>query len=130
MQYGISIVKRIPVLRLLLPFIAGILLQFYYHVTLKTAFIFVGISFMLFCGYLLLSNANKFKHLWVNGFAISLLFVAIGSAVGFIKNSQHQPQHIGNYYASNNPVIVTLQEPLVTKPKSYKALATIDAILV
>jgi competence protein ComEC len=130
MQYGISLFKRIPVLRFLMPLIGGILCQFYYHVSLITAVTGICISIMLLSGYLLLNHANRFRFIWINGIAISLLFFAIGNALGFIKNSKHHPQHVGNYYTPGCLAIVTLQEPLVTKPKSYKALATIDAVLV
>ncbi len=129
MQYGISLFKRIPVLRFLLPLMVGIICQFYYQITLITAVIAISFSIVLLCSYLLFNHANKFKLIWVNGVAITLLFFGVGNAVSFTKNSQNHPLHVGNYYTAGSPVIVTLQEPLVTKPKSYKALATIDAVL-
>ena len=130
MQYGISLFKRIPVLRFLVPLMVGIICQFYYQITLTTAIIAISFSMVLLCSYLLLNHANKFRFIWVNGIAITLLFFGVGNAVSFIKNSQHYPLYVGNYYTAGSPVIVTLQEPLVTKPKSYKALANIDAVLV
>ena len=69
-------------------------------------------------------------YIWLNGMSICVLFFGIGNAVSFIKNSQHHPQYVGNYYKTGSSVLVTLKEPLVTKPKSYKALATIDAVLI
>ncbi len=46
------------------------------------------------------------------------------------SNIEKDPSWINHHYdAKNDVVIVTIQEPLVEKPKSYKALAKIEGIL-
>ena len=129
-HYGISIFKRIPVLRLLLPFIAGIIYQFYLQIPLNCIIATLGVSAGIWLFYSVLKPSKKIILSPINGFAIGLTFFAVGALVSFVKNGGSQTQFMGNFYKPNMPVLVTLQEPLVVKPKSYKVLARAEAVLV
>lgn len=121
--------KKIPILRLLIAIIVGILIQ--YHLKIKTTpFIVSGIGgIVLLMIYQFFSLNQKFKFSWLSGISASFIFVAIGGILSYTKNIEHQQTWIGKYYQSQ-PVKLTLQEPIAVKQKSYKALAKADAILI
>ncbi len=129
-QYGVLLFKRLPALRLLLFLIVGILCPYFLLLQLTIILFVFAVSIVVLCSYLLLKTANKFSFIWASGLAIGLLFMSIGALLSFVKNGKNQAEFIGKYYQPNMPVLVTLQEPLVVKPKSYKALAKAEAVLV
>ncbi len=65
---------------------------------------------------------------WLKGFLITILFIGVGGCLSFTKNISNRPAWVGNYFEKGTPLIVTLQENLATKEKSYKALATTEAV--
>ena len=127
-KYGVPIWKAMPLLRMLLPLMAGILLQYYCQVTLWICIIPAIIGCCLLIVYLKLNNSLKFISSWLTGLAISLCFISIGGCVSFQKNIENQPNWIGNNYVAKTPVLVTIQEPLIEKAKSFKALARAEII--
>jgi competence protein ComEC len=128
--YHTPIYKTIPTLRLLLPLVAGILLQFHLHLAVYYFYILGTIASLLLATYQLFNTQYKFKFRWLSGIAITSIFLAIGGYISFTKNIEHNPNWIGNYYQKGLPIKVTLQEPIVVKQKSYKSLSKANAILI
>ena len=127
-SYSNNHLKQIPALRLLLPLVVGILLQHHFNLS----FIAMAAS-LLFAGVLLLSIAllsgyKKYSYGWLKGVAITLLFIGLGGCLSFTKNICNRSAWVGNYFEKETTVIVTLQENLAVKEKSYKALATVEAV--
>ncbi len=60
---------------------------------------------------------------------MTFLFLA-GSFITSQKDIRNNPMWIGRVYTDSAALLVTIQEPLVEKTKTYKALARIDAILI
>lgn len=129
-QFNKPIYKQVPVLRILLPFIVGILLQFHFQLSLKLFFYLTIIAFVIWVCYEILPSYKKFNFSWFTGFAIMLFFIALGGQVSFIKNIAHQQLFINHFYEKKFPIKLTLKEPIVTKPKSYKALTTANSVLI
>jgi competence protein ComEC len=65
---------------------------------------------------------------WVKGLLVNLFLLTIGGGLSFAKNISNRSAWVGNYIKNETPVIVTLQENISTKEKSYKALATFNAV--
>ena len=129
-NYGKSIIKIIPSIKILLPFIVGILLQYQFNISNKFFVIQLIMGLLFFVIYFLLSTAKKFFTNWLIAVAVSFIFIALGGLISYQKNIMHQPTWIGNYYQPNTPVLLTIQEPLVTKEKSYKAVASANAVYI
>ena len=125
----IPIWKKAPFIRLLLPLIAGIILQWYLQIPLQvivTALIFCTIAFLLF---LLLPLAFRFKIQALQGLIIQLLFIALGAWLTWQKDIRHQDNWYGNYYKEGNYLIVRIDEPLVEKNKSFKADGYVETVI-
>lgn len=121
--------QTIPVVRLLLPLITGILLQYHLQIAQPLFFVLLsfGLAFLLF--FECLSVSKKFTYSYISGTAIICLFIAFGGILSYEKNIEHHKNWIGAFYKQGLPVKVTIQEPIVVKPKSYKALAKANAVL-
>lgn len=120
--------QKIPFLKLLVALCIGIVWQWYSAASFQIIIIltcFAGIGLFIFS---FLSNYKKFQLRWLQGIFIGLLLANIGSALVYLKNIQHHPLYFEKFYTDSSWVMATLQEPLVKKPHSYKAIATIQAI--
>ncbi len=125
----IPVWKKAPFIRLLLPLIAGIILQWYLQVPLPvivTALISFCIALLLF---LLLPIALRFKLRALQGFIIQLLFIALGILLSWQKDIRHDSNWYGNFYHDSCYLVVRIDEPLVEKTKSYKADAYVESII-
>jgi len=125
----IPVWKQAPFIRLLLPLIAGIMLQWYLQMSLPvivTALISFSIAFGLF---LLLPIALRFKLQAVQGLIIQLLFIALGALLTRQQDTRHDKNWYGNFYQDDSYLVVRIDEPIVEKAKSYKADAYVESII-
>jgi competence protein ComEC len=125
----IPVWKNAPFIRLLLPLIAGIILQWYFQIALTViiaALISFSISFLLF---LLLPIAWRFTLKTLQGLIIQLVFISLGSLLSWQKDIRHNDNWYGNYYRDGSYLVVRINEPLVEKNKSYKAEGFVESII-
>ncbi|MEO7835516.1 MAG: hypothetical protein ABIR50_09360, partial [Ginsengibacter sp.] len=120
--------KKAPFLRLLIPVITGIILQFYFkipiNVTIVSAIILVS-TFILFA---FLPEAIHFRFRIIQGILISLFLIVFGSLVTWHKDARNQPNYYENYIDSGSFIVATINEPPVEKAKSFKALASVELV--
>jgi competence protein ComEC len=125
---GIPVWKKSPFIRLLLPLIAGIMLQWYFQISIPviiTAFISFSISFLLF---LLLPVALRFKLQALQGLIIQLLLICFGLFITWQKDIRHDDKWYGNFYTAGAYLVVRIDEPLVEKAKSFKADGYVESV--
>jgi competence protein ComEC len=127
MQYTIHLWKQAPFLRLLIPFIAGLLLQYHFAFALNIWLVIAVVAFLLFELFLLLSLKRKFSHSWVSGTAINTTMICLGGILFYTNTGTNDTYCIKNNYTSQK-LLITLQEPLSEKEKSYKANASVEMI--
>ncbi|MBS1752160.1 MAG: ComEC/Rec2 family competence protein [Bacteroidetes bacterium] len=125
---AIPVWKQAPFLRVLLPLSGGILLQWYYPFSLSLIYnaifataVFIAVSYLL-KGYLL------FRYKWIWGVWLTLASIILGAWITQGKNIQHRKEWFGHYYNHKTSVIAVLEEPLIEKNRSYKALAKVYAL--
>lgn len=114
-------------LKLLMPFMLGILIRYYAAISLTIILsvnIFAALLFAVFSG---LPIYLKFTYSWIRALSIQLLFVGFGALATYCYDGNTQSDNVVRHY-EQQPIIATIQAPLVNKPKSYKALVSIDAV--
>ena len=120
--------NKAPVLRLLIPFVAGILLQWQAQFSLVTL-LFAGSIFLnLFGIYHFFPLAKKFLFTTANGVIVSFLFAVLGGLLVWMNDTRHDPEWVTNIYQTQHILQIKLEEPLVEKAASYKALATVQYV--
>lgn len=117
-----------PFLRLLIPFAIGILSAYHFNLSAsllqKTAAIAIGILLI----FSLASISLKFKWIAISGLAIHTLLFTFGAALCNQQDLRKQNNFIGYHYFKNDSIIATIQEPLIQKRKTWKAIANIVAV--
>ena len=81
----------------------------------------LGISFFL-------TSYRLYKFTVINGVAIIILFLSLGSLLVWYKDIRNDSSSYANNYINGDGAIAILKEPIVEKANSYKAIATITAI--
>ena len=129
LPYQIPVWKTAPFSRLLLAFIIGILLQWYFSLPV-TIIVISFISFLLaFMLYYFFPLQIKFRFQFIQGI---LMLLTISGAAMFItwqKDIRHHPHWFGHIYNDSSLLIIRINEPLIEKFKSYKAEACAEAVI-
>ena len=121
--------KTVPFLRLFLPLISGLLLEYYVPfraVLLMQAFLF---SFIILIFFNCIPFEIKFRAQWVCGIAIQVIFISMGSIVMHLHLDK--PLIESEYYQNGmkNYLIIHVMTDPVQKRSSYKCLARIECLV-
>jgi competence protein ComEC len=121
--------KRTPFLRVLLPFMAGIVVQWYWQLPPTAWWILLISSFILLFSHFLLSFFHRYKLSWVNGFFIVAILCAAGALLAGFNDIRRDSHWFGNFSKENTSLLVTIDEQPVEKTKSLKANARVNFVL-
>ncbi len=127
-RYQIYIWKKAPFLRLVLPFIFGIILQYYCGLSVIQFITNLIILGSLFFSFNLFKDYYKFKISFLRGIVLSGLVISLGMLVTWKKDITNHQIWYGNNIDSTSTFIVWINEPPVEKAKSYKALVLVESI--
>jgi competence protein ComEC len=125
---GLPLWKEAPFVRILLPFIIGILNAYYSENPAWISWTLLIISL----GALILFSFRNLKQLFINysfiGMQINLLLAATGGIIADIKNPYTSKAVIEKFASGRSVYYVTISEPLSEKQSSWKVLATLNSI--
>lgn len=122
-RYGKTVWKTAPFFRLLPALIAGILLQYYCNLSPMVPCVIIPLAAGIFGCIRLLTVYNRYRLNWLNGMAVHLLVSCTGMTVVYNSDITHRSNWIGNQYHQKKMILVSVEEPLIEKKKSFKALA-------
>jgi competence protein ComEC len=121
--------RRAPFVKILIPFILGILLQWYYP--LPSSLIIIAISFALPGAIFLffLPLRFRFRYTKIHAVVIYVLIFFFGSYITYEALPGNHKSWYGSLYQKNDVLLMVLQESLVEKENSYRTTAELKGIL-
>ncbi|MFN2457042.1 MAG: ComEC/Rec2 family competence protein [Chitinophagaceae bacterium] len=120
--------SKTPFLRLIFPFIAGIVLQWYLTPPILIVIVAGIIAFVASTFYQLLPVQKKYQYRVISGISFFFLLLVAGALLLWLNDIRNNKKWFGKDYIYSNLILVKIDEPLVEKPNSYKALASIGAV--
>ena len=129
MPTAIPIWKTSPLLRLLLPFIAGIVVQWYWPIPLPVILLSAASFTLAYLLFYLLPLSFQFKLQSLQGLLINLFILTAGLVITWQKDIRHSNNWYGNFYHDSDYIIVRIDEPLTEKTKSYKAEGYVESVV-
>lgn len=120
--------NRAPLFRVLLPFLAGILVEIFYILNFQLAFyIFIALIIAVIVFTLSKKLYRKWKIRWVYGILINSLFFFTGVVITHLKSDKNLKDH---FSTSRNATlfIATLDDQLHEKKNSFKTVLNIRSV--
>jgi competence protein ComEC len=124
----IPVWKKAPFLRLLAPFIAGILIQWHFPVSERMIRLFVPGLILLLVMLPFIFRKHYLLLPQITGAALMLLIFLFGCWRVHVKDARNNPHNITHYSDSGILVRAIISEPLIEKEKSYKCIAHILSV--
>ena len=121
--------KKAPFLKFLPALMAGILLQWHFDFTLLVSVCIFIAGFTGLAIFRSLSLRSRFFYNVAAGISITVVFFGLGSMLTYQKDIRNHKDWVGNHYQSGDAVVVTLNEPLIEKTKSFKANDTVEYLI-
>ncbi|HLG39193.1 MAG TPA: ComEC/Rec2 family competence protein, partial [Chitinophagaceae bacterium] len=121
--------KKTPFIRILLPFIAGIIIQWYGQVPPVFAALLLAFSFATIIVFFFISFFSRYKMSWLSGLGLNILFIAAGALLTSNHDIRNNGKWFGRFYEEKTSMVITTDEPLVEKTKSFKANASVNCII-
>src|SRR5450432_3466882 len=121
--------KTVPFLRLFLPLISGLLLEYFLSfkvVCLLPPFL-ISFIVLIFCDCIPLQM--KFRTQWVYGIAIQVLFISLGSIIMHLHQDKPVTESGYNADGSNNYLLIHVMNDPVQRRASLKCLARIEGLV-
>lgn len=116
--------KKAPFIRLLISLMPGIIIQWFWQLhPIIWLFIFAG-ALLIVISFFYFPLFKRYRLGILNGIAILLPFTAIGALLVVHHDIRRSENWVGHYSTESHALLVTLEEPLVEKNKSFKADAT------
>jgi competence protein ComEC len=119
---------KAPFMRLVISLVIGIIVQWYLQVSFETL-LYAGLvltSFVL--SYSFLPLTAKFRFAMLNGYFLSLLVCVLGAFLTRCEDVRHHSLWYGHHYHENSILVVSLGEPLVEKPATFKSTGVVQYI--
>ena len=127
--FDVPLWKKAPFVRLLLPFMLGILLQWYFQIPISVGILGLLCFSAAYCLFNLFPLAVKFKLQVLQAIILNAVLVAFGLLITWQNNVQNSNNWFGNRYQAADYLIVRIDEPLTQKEKSYKAGGFVEAVV-
>lgn len=128
----LTIWKEAPFVRLLIPFISGIVIQWYGNIPFQVQWLIISSSITGLVLFSRLKLSVQFRNIWTYGIFIHLLVFSMGALLTCYKDLRHagSPDDFINtemIYSADKPstIVISLKEPLTEKPASWKSTASI-----
>ncbi|MGC4035341.1 MAG: ComEC/Rec2 family competence protein [Chitinophagaceae bacterium] len=125
-KQSVSVWTKMPFVKLFIPLITGIIIQWYLQVPLNFWKTILSIGFVLVITFFLLPVFKRFRLAVLNGIITSLIFLSIGATLTAKSDIRNDPKWFGNTTKNCSGYIVTLDEKPIEKNKSFKVNAIVN----
>jgi len=125
----VTLWKEAPFIRLIFPLITGILLQRAIQPGQTILFFIAAISVIALPGLSFLRIPQRYKFRLIYGLLIYLSLIAIGGLLAHVNDPFNRKDSIKKMYEADDILIVTVEEPLSQKKKSFKTIVTVNGLI-
>ncbi|MBS1607379.1 MAG: ComEC/Rec2 family competence protein [Bacteroidetes bacterium] len=118
-----------PFVKLLLPLMAGIGVQWYLQFPTILWQCFFAAVFLVYSAFFFLPLFTRQKYASSGGIVIAVLFISIGAILVSVHDVRQNNNWFSQLSGNNSTFILTLAENPVEKAKSFKATASVNYVI-
>ncbi|MBU3713901.1 MAG: ComEC/Rec2 family competence protein [Ferruginibacter sp.] len=127
--FSVPVWKKAPFIRITIPFILGILIQYLCNFSLPFMMILLLLCFSCFFSIYFFSLQRRYSLRHIQGSFLIATMVAAGLLLTSLKNIQNDSQYFICNYKKGDCLVLSVEEPLTEKAKTYKAQCAIRCII-
>ena len=127
--YVIPLWKTAPFIRLLLPLVCGIVIQWYICFSLSLIICTGFGCFSILCLLYFLKISKKYKLRTLQGVLLQLILLFAGSFMTWKQDIRNNSTWFGNIYNDSTWLVVRINEPPVQKEKTCKAEGYVESVV-
>lgn len=119
--------EEMPALRILLPFVAGILIAIFtkdFFVVPNMPFIIITLLLVIIATHWL----KNYRFRWLFGVTTAIILFCLGYQLSLQRTHNLQPQHYIHFKTDSSFVLLKVNTPLVEKARSYKTELTVVGV--
>ena len=121
--------KTAPLVRLLVPLAAGIILQWYIQFTFFYLVIWISSFLVAFLLLYFLSPTGMYHVRRFQGLLLYAMLVGMGMLLTWQNDSRQLSSWYGKHYNDSTVLMIKINEPLLVKARSYKADGVVVGII-
>ncbi|MFW5701196.1 MAG: ComEC/Rec2 family competence protein, partial [Cyclobacteriaceae bacterium] len=119
---------HIPLARIAIPLIAGIIISLLFEVAINNLFFFSACVALIATASILHRIHLNYNHRWLFGLLISLFFVFVGIKLCEQHKQLNRSNHFGNYAHSEGSALIRITEPVSEKENSFMLKGVVNSI--
>ncbi len=127
--YSIPIWKQAPFIRIIIPLIIGICIQWYLPFSIVIIIALLTISFAGFYLFYLLPIQLRYKFQFVQSSLLYFLVIALAMLLTWNNDYKNNHYWYGKNYIKGDFLLARIDEPLSEKLHSFKAIVFVKAIV-
>jgi competence protein ComEC len=121
--------NQAPLVRLILPFIAGILTAVYLPLQVSNFAFIVAPYFAFVAGVIFIPSFKiSYKRSWIFGGTINVLLFALAYQLTIGKTEKFSGSHFSKFVSGTTIAVAKLVQPPIEKERSYKMMAEISSV--
>lgn len=121
--------KKAPFTRLIAPFIAGIILQYYQGISPVTVYLIGSFSISILLIFTWFPSFYRFRFYWIKGIVLNIFAGLAGIIITQTNNSETSPSSLNANYSSGNLLVLKIDELSSEKQNSFRTTAIIEVVL-
>ncbi len=121
--------KQNPFVKIVLAFALGILLQWFLNPPILFSIILFLVSVVVLLFFFFLPFFKKYKLSFIAGTSVSLVFICLGALLAYKKDIRNAKNWISHHYIEGDGIVLTIDEPLIEKTKSYKTIGQAEVVI-
>ncbi len=127
--YQIPVWKKAPFIRIIITWIAGILFQYYFHFS-QNYIIFLSLVFSIFFfGFYFLPVHLRYTYRFCQSVFLMATIFCVALWVTRNEDARNQYGHFSHSYKKGDKLLISVEEPLTEKEKTFKAECSIIGIV-
>lgn len=122
----VNLWKKEPFLRLLIPFMAGMILGMYVTIPIRV------LPILSICGWMIpsfLKPADHFALRHLQGACIHITIFLLGTGLWHQADIRRRADWVGHHLNDSSRLVLSLEEQPLKKARSWKAAATVTAVI-
>ncbi|NDE10071.1 MAG: ComEC family competence protein, partial [Chitinophagia bacterium] len=127
--YSVPIWRKAPFIRLLLPLVLGILLQWYLSFPVYRSLIALLCFGIAYCIFLFFPLVLRYKLRALQAIVINLVLICLGLLITWQKDIRNSNAWMGRYYQQQDYLVIRIDESLQQKEKSWKVNGQVEKII-